>query len=749
MGLINLLTDPQNFKFYVGGQGYTGNGTQPSLTNIPYGKDQLGGGSSGQPYIQIPIPDSVSSLGLLNNDFILRGGILSVENAAVDALRLTKMFGDLKSPNGLLFIAKQQLLSRTAVRTQTSGFLNAGVYNPLGTLAQAGIINIGGHLNKQGDILAETGAYSTNDALYGVKITPAQPSDENRLVQIYNTKQATKTISDNVISYSGGPGSTLGIGETNIRFTTQRTGENNEYFTSNPAWWYGYIKDPITNKRFPSKQITPGKYSKYLFSTDQNASFIVYNQGASGKYVRLTRLVNENSYINNYFNTEGIQVGTYNFSVYGGSFEGNFGTKDDWPNNTPLINNNGTYVYNQTDIIAASPIRGTYNTTQDFRATLRTSINQSTLATTENATNTGQLANSLDYNIGNDQTIEGRVNLGNPGNRSSKVYADYSSGVTKAIVGGSIYDTIDPSTLAGKNSLTPSSIQQLGLDKINSLPVYRSLKATTDGIVNDLCKFRIAIIDNNSPSYKTFIHFRALLDSISDSYNATWNPVQYLGRGESFYNYNGFTRQLSLSWTVAAQSKEELIPMYKKLNYLASSLAPDYSPNGYMRGNMVQLTIGGYVYEQPGIITGLTYTLEETSPWEIGINTYYINNGGTVQGDRSVKELPHIIRVTGFNFIPIHRFRPEAQNPGNQNDYKHFIALANGNGTRRNNYGSITPSLPPEVIIDVPKAKDPKTDTDLIKGTGVLLRDPADAVGPRLPQNNFTDKFKTGFNFIN
>jgi hypothetical protein len=170
MGLINLLTDPKNFKFYNGGQGYTGNGTQPSLTNIPYGKDQIGGGSSNQPYIQIPIPDSVSSLGLANNDFLLRGGILSENNAATDTLRLTKMFFDTKSPSGLLFIAKQQLLSRTAVRTQTSGILNEGGYNPLGTLAQAGIINIGGHLNKQGNILGETGAYSNNNSLYSFRV---------------------------------------------------------------------------------------------------------------------------------------------------------------------------------------------------------------------------------------------------------------------------------------------------------------------------------------------------------------------------------------------------------------------------------------------------------------------------------------------------------------------------------------------------------------------------------------------------
>jgi hypothetical protein len=44
--------------------------------------------------------------------------------------------------------------------------------------------------------------------------------------------------------------------------------------------------------------------------------------------------------------------------------------------------------------------------------------------------------------------------------------------------------------------------------------------------------------------------------------------------------------------------------MYKKLNYLASICAPNYSGNGYMAGNIVRLTIGGYLYQQPGIITG-------------------------------------------------------------------------------------------------------------------------------------------------
>jgi hypothetical protein len=137
--------------------------------------------------------------------------------------------------------------------------------------------------------------------------------------------------------------------------------------------------------------------------------------------------------------------------------------------------------------------------------------------------------------------------------------------------------------------------------------------------------------------------------------------------------------------------------MYKKLNYLASTLAPDYSPNGYMRGNLVQLTIGGYLYEQPGFITSLTYDIQEDTPWEIGI--------GAISGqDGSVKELPHIIRVSGFSFTPIQQFRPQLQdNTFSTNAVntqgagtgmtitdgpERFIALANGTNANQTNYNS-------------------------------------------------------------
>jgi hypothetical protein len=240
----------------------------------------------------------------------------------------------------------------------------------------------------------------------------------------------------------------------------------------------------------------------------------------------------------------------------------------------------------------------------------------------------------------------------------------------------------------------------VALDKINALPMYDGDYPEDKYAINDLVKFRIAAINNDSENGNNavYMHFRAFVDSFDDNFSATWNPVKYSGRGDTLYNYQGFERSVNMSFTVFAQSKAELIPMYRKLNYLASTLTPDYTEAGFMRGNLVRLTFGGYLYEQPGFITSLTYSIPEESPWEIGID----ENG---QYDRSVKELPHMIKVTGLTFTPIHTFLPRkpkstALIQNLSKDYEaipeRYIALADGvNGTQRSNYKDYYP-FPPD-----------------------------------------------------
>jgi hypothetical protein len=805
------------------------------LKSLKYGKDTLGGGYSGQPYIQTEIPDSFNSLGP-REDFLLRGGVNAITDSLTDVKRLGKMFIDTKSPNGLLFIAKQQLLSRTAVRTQASGVLNEGIYSPLNTLAEAGVVALGGHLNKQGiNPFAQTGAYATNPNLYSTRVKSYQPTDQNRLAELYravtdnisinnfNFSGIGLNVGNNILTYGGGPNSPLGVGKTGIRFVDPiyRTGNQNALKVSNPDYFYGKnqqrsvnennkqvggLQVAVENKSWikggivftagaktfypnelpnitvnspqsasllnipngpltwtPKQDVTPPEGFKYnplnskgistsgsvyektfkVWSKEtsqrdpqgnQNWYNDVYNTGSLDPYgpiltgsLSQTQRPNGRTELTKpplgvsveWFNTTKLEDsvsfpdlttgGGYTYelnsfvSVYSPKKAGTFPET-----NKEKIHANNTWTYDQVDIISpykttsvgpddptTSPKRNGSIASpkiQDFRAILRSKLKDKQL---EAAVNSGATPFAPDYNTAN---IENRVGLGDPGQRSGNDYANYARGVLENIGNGpkSKYNG-----QAGVTNVEGLGNAALGLDKINSLPVYRSQAVTDNDIKNDLVKFRIAIIDNDSPNFKTFLHFRAFLGNMSDSYSANWNGFNYLGRGEQFFTYGGFTRQISLSWTVAAQSKEELIPMYKKLNYLASTLTPDYSANGYMRGNLAQLTVGGYVYEMPGIITSLTYDIAEDSPWEIGINAI----GGD---DGTVKELPHIVRVTGFNFIPIHDFAPRTQNLIYNSDGKgfpefygdqRFISLANGPSINNSNYNSSDTAVSPPPII--------------------------------------------------
>jgi len=804
MGLINLYTDLKSLKF---------------------GKDRIGGGSSNQPYIKTPIPEKIGEFGYLNQDFILRGGSRALTDSAFDVVRLGKYFTDLRNPSGLLFTVKQNLLSRMAVRTQSStGILNEGIYTPLSTLIQAGGSAFGLHVNKQGlnpfggtggitkyedavkltntDITEASTITSTTTVPNGnggqsIASTTSSPSLRNRLVGLWNDKVIISNTDVNVLSYKGGPGSFLGIGSTNIKFADQRTGLNNPNYGKDNKYQAGSRYNNINYNntlglsvsssfssslesptqtginefgqviRDPNSQVeksnivinynnalglsvssslsgslkspdqtginelgqvirTPDDYiyDGYLKSDEikDDISFSSTFEGASKLYpglvdnlLVLSSAVSSKTGIgsNWFYAIGGGGLIVVNPGI-GGQLSGytNKSSNQTGPIGTITGQNTGDNATYTKDDLLNDEYTSTYRFTQkvkDFRKILRSRISDDEISEYGGSNPYNILSSAPDYETKN---IERRVNLGDPGYRNGKNLKSYANGS-------------NPGKIVGYSGGNASSTSY---DKVNALPIY--LNDTPDEKNgNDLVKFRIGVIDNDQPNKKTYIHFRAFLNQISDAYNAEWNGTKYVGRGENLYTYGGFDRKVSLSWTVAAQSKAELIPMYKKLNYLASICAPDYSANGYMRGNIVTLTIGGYFYEQPGVITGFSYEMnDDNSTWEIGIN-----DEGT--SDHTVKELPHSIKVNGFNFIPIHTFVPRKQvnnyNPeGNvltdNNVYgkERYIALDQGN-TAYNNYGPIAKYPQPDPVpTPNPNPPTPPNPTPAVLATPTYLTTP-------------------------
>lgn len=204
-------------------------------------------------------------------------------------------------------------------------------------------------------------------------------------------------------------------------------------------------------------------------------------------------------------------------------------------------------------------------------------------------------------------------------------------------------------------------------DRADGITIKNLYSSSLDTTLKDTVDFRIVKIDNSGEGNNTYIHFRSYIEGLSDSYTADWGTTKYMGRGENFYFYNGFDRTISFNFKVPILSKYEQQSVYTKLNYLASLCAPDYSSKGginqgFMRGNLIKLTIGDYLVDVPGIFQGLTYTINDDAGWDIAKK-----DDGTKmkmnEGDTGGWVMPRLIEVSGFTFKPIHNFIPKTANP--------------------------------------------------------------------------------------
>ena len=666
--LQKLLTNPEDFKFYTDNQKGAVNPNNQNPRTIPFGRDRFNdklNEGSNQPYIyennKQKLVDISGKNSSFYNDFTIRGGILAPLKAAEDVLRLTRFFADIKNPKGLLFLAKENILSRIGTKTEASkglgyggGALNEGAYTPLSTIGQALIGFSGGHLNKQG--LDPTGLFpgaSINkyqDIIAENQINRGDNFDfsDNRLTSLYTyivtssfapgnnfngVKGYSLAPSNNIlIQYEGGSDSVLGIGKTNIKYATKNDGANkltvfDKKNDINSFTKYAFPtltidgKIPLSinlNRLFNLSKKEPitgdiSYFPKFTFGKNQYDSDILLEYkggpGSKGKVDGTTQIkyatkndgfkltVFDSNNSSNLLNANGARYKTWDYSAI----------------NSQLLNLDG-------------------NINEDFRTTM--GVDSSGGASTF-------ISFSPDYKKYN---IEDKLGLGSPGkrNRNRSSYTD------------------------GSNSGTP-------LDKVNASYIYKTEVSTKkiellykkDGSFVDIIPFIISILNNdnqekNDPgTYRKNMHFRAFIDSFSDSYDADWSPIEYMGRAEKLYKYKGFGRKISMAFTVVAQSREEITAMYDKLNFLASSLAPEYLDSlssGYMAGNIAYITLGEYIYDQPGIITSLTFDIPEESPWEIGID-----DAGNRLDIKDIRQVPHMIKVSGFNFTPIHKFRPEKQ----------------------------------------------------------------------------------------
>ena len=744
MGLIDLRTD---------------------LKSLRYGNDQRGGGSSNQPYITTSIPEGFAPTPA---DFLLRNGYLNPVNSFQDVKRLSKFFTDTKTPNGVLFTIKQELLER-----QNPKLVNINrIYNPLGTLAQVGLNSLGFHFNKQGLNNTEPsyfngGRYGYYYATRGFGVDPTfqfLPGEgyENRLTIAYTAKIEKKPLgslsinpfgvtnlagSGILLSYPGGPNAPLGLGITNIRI-------------QNPTRTVDLPKDrTIFGLRFGGTDIANKNYLTYLGAPNVNWVYDPsYSNGVSNTTISeldlegysdafypndsVDTILNRNTSTNippnsgrgdkskfnlnngllktdlNYLRPTGVNSANVNWIYPSGSVVNSRDTSVNKPedriDNTFNLNNgllksnpdylrptgvsssNVNWVYTSGSVIATNYTSASKpsKTILEHPNTFKTgkykgdggliTSDKLTEATDKYSNETGNkvnnnLNNNLLQNIPKIQTFDDNTKTINQTGTTVLSFLTPHYNVSKDgkpvpppypnIKTFNRENTYRTAETVYKKSYTRLSNESYSIDNIQEQYVLQKTGSNgSDANIiedlknTDLVRFFFEINNNNATTdtENFWLFFRAYLNEFGDDYKAEWDSYKYVGRAENFYKYTGFSRTISLSFTVYAHSRVEMKPIYQKLNYLAGITAPSYSGAGYMRGNFVNITVGDYLNSVPCIIESVGLKPSFEAGWDINSDDegYIIRE----EDPAYVGQLPRMIDVS-LNIIPIHSFTPRFQAP--------------------------------------------------------------------------------------
>ena len=178
-------------------------------------------------------------------------------------------------------------------------------------------------------------------------------------------------------------------------------------------------------------------------------------------------------------------------------------------------------------------------------------------------------------------------------------------------------------------------------DKINAVDI--GIKSDIYDASNDLIDFYFLGVAKNQA-----MAFRATLTGFTDDFSPGWNNINIMGRPDGSYIYTAFERTVSFTFRVAALSRSEMIPIWRKLNYLATYTMPDFS-TARASGPMMRLTLGNLFQETPGFLNSFSISIPDDATWDIAEDA---------DENNLAKQLPTVVDVS-VGYTVIADYRPQ------------------------------------------------------------------------------------------
>ena len=238
------------------------------------------------------------------------------------------------------------------------------------------------------------------------------------------------------------------------------------------------------------------------------------------------------------------------------------------------------------------------------------------------------------------------VNAPIPSNTIPTVTSDISKGIlsngldtTKAYK-AAMGQTIDPDKDPDKKYTNQPGIREK-MDRLG-FPLYNKSESINLGIKggwNDAINIQ-DIIEDNSYNYENaqqrdiidfkfedissigrnnpvILLFRAAIMGLTDDWTPSWTDTKYLGRPDTFYTYEGYTRKIGFDMKVYCNSRNEVVPQWRKLNRLAGMCYPvSYANNRAMKAPIIRLTIGNLYRRIYGFLDSFGLTIDDDTLWD-------------------------------------------------------------------------------------------------------------------------------------
>ena len=158
------------------------------------------------------------------------------------------------------------------------------------------------------------------------------------------------------------------------------------------------------------------------------------------------------------------------------------------------------------------------------------------------------------------------------------------------------------------------------------------------------------VIKFESVKQNKAVNFVSTITGLAESFSPGWSSNKFIGNPFNFYTYEGIERSVSFSFKVFSLNPNEHKIAWDKLNFLTSLVYPQSFEGeaGYIAAPFLKLTIGDMYKRKEGFLESLSYSIEDTTPWNTEDEYESVEDTIPFKGYR----LPRIINVdTTFKFI--------------------------------------------------------------------------------------------------